>query len=105
MSKQEVALFSTEFQPKNEYLLIKPQALETERITGSGIVIQSNNRSALHRPTYGEVLSVGKDIDDIITGDFVIWPVTDGLDMELLDGDFMLLRYKSVIGMKKRDNE
>ena len=99
--KQQVRINSQEFQPRNEYLLIKPEDLSAEVTTNSGIVISLGQKSALDRPTSGTVISVGADITDIPVGCFVMWPGTDGLDLTFLDGDFILLRYKSVIGYKK----
>lgn len=104
MSKaQYVQILSTEFQPKNEFLLVKPQAAErTEQKTESGIVLAINpQKSSLDRPSSGSVIAVGSDIEDIKEGDFVLWPNTDGIDLEFVDGVFTLLRYKSVIGTKK----
>ena len=100
---QQVNLESTEFQPKNEYLLVNPEALEKgEKKTDSGLIIAlAQNTSSLIRPTSGKVVAVGKDIEDIKEGDFVMWPGTDGLDIEFTDGLFVLLRYKSVIGSRK----
>jgi co-chaperonin GroES (HSP10) len=95
---QLVQILSTEFQPKNEYILVKPQELDKgEKKTESGLIIAiQQNTSALDRPTSGVVVSVGSDIEDIKEGDFILWPDTDGLDLEFIDGPFMLLRYKSV---------
>jgi co-chaperonin GroES (HSP10) len=100
---QKVNLESTEFKPKNEFILVKPVALETgEKTTASGLVISlKQNTSCLDRPTYGEVIELGDDIDDISIGDYCLWPGTDGLDFEFLDGHFMLLRYTSIIGTRK----
>lgn len=102
MSKQKVYIESTEFQPKNEFILVKPEELKTEETTSSGLVISLNkNNRALDRPTSGRVIAVGKDIEDIPVGTFVFWPTTDGIDFEFNDGDFMLLRYASILGSKK----
>lgn len=102
MSKQLVDIKSTEFQPKNEYVLVKPAEQQTEKTTESGLVISVAPKSVLDRPSSGTVISVGSDIEDIAENDFVLWPSTDGLDLEFTDGDFMLIRYKSIIGSKKR---
>lgn len=99
-NKQRVGILSTEFLPKNEYVLVKPVSLEKEQLTAGGIVI-AINQSSLSRPTIGVVVEVGKDIEDIAKGDTILWPETDGLDFEFIDGEFMLLRYKSIIGSKK----
>lgn len=102
---QEVNLKSTEFQPKNEYVLVKPTALAQEKKSESGIVYSlGTNRSVVDRPGQGEVIAVGADIEDIVEGDFILWPGTDGLDLEFNDGVYMLLRYKSIIGLKKRES-
>lgn len=102
MSKQRVQFKSTEFQPKNEYVLVKPQELQKEELSDSGFVLSINkNQSSLIRPSTGRVISVGADIDDISPEMLIIWPETDGLDLAFDDGDYMLIRYRSVIGMKK----
>jgi len=99
---QKVQLKSTEFQPKNEYLLIKTEELPDEEITDSGVIIPLMNRSITERSTCGTVIALGTDIADLEEGDFVLWPNTDGLDMEFTDGKFLLLRYESIIGSKKK---
>lgn len=102
MSKQQVNLKSDEFQPKNEYVLVKPEVL-AEKKTDGGIVIPVANKTSVNdRPSSGTVISLGSDIEDIVENDFVMWPNTDGLDLEFIDGDFMLIRYKSVIGSRKK---
>lgn len=101
MNKQTVSLQSDEFQPKNEYVLVKPEAQAVEKTTDSGIVIPTPRSSSLDRPSSGVVVAVGSDIEDISEDDFVLWPDTDGIDLELTDGDYTLIRYKSIIGSKK----
>lgn len=92
---------STEFIPLDEFLLVKPKELETEVKSDFGIVIEQK-RSTLDRPTSGTVISVGCKIEDIKENDYVLWPQTDGIDIEFSDGKFILLRYKSLIGYKRR---
>lgn len=105
MSKQRVPIKSTDFQPKNEYTLVKPKDLPKEEISESGFVLSvSKQQSSLIRPTFGRVISVGADITDIKEEMYIIWPETDGLELTFDDGDFILLRYKSIIGMKKLED-
>mgnify|MGYP006055709293 CR=1 FL=1 len=100
--KQQVSIASKQFQPRNEYVLVSPAEGVTEKTTESGIVISiGTKKSSLDRPTSGTIVSVGVDIEDLAPGDFVLWPGTDGLDLEMTDGDFVLLRNKSIIGSKK----
>ena len=104
MTTQTVYIDSMEFEPKNQYVLVKPEALQRGEIKAeSGVIIAiKQNTSSLDRPTSGTVIASGEDIEDIVDGDYVVWPGTDGLDIEFNDGTFMLLRYKSIIGCKKR---
>lgn len=106
MATQYIKIESGMFLPKNEYVLVRPEEIEKEQKSESGFVIGFNNKdSALTRPSSGIVLSVGEDITDIKTGDFVTWPDTDGLDVEFTDGQFLILRYRSIIGRAKRQDE
>jgi len=102
MNNQKVDMNSSEFQPKNEYLLVKPADKKSEETSAGGIIIPLASQSSLERQTSGTVIETGSDIDDIISSDFVVWPNTDGIDIDFTDGTFVLLRYESVIGSKKR---
>lgn len=103
MKTQRVEMLSTDFQPKNEYVLVNPAEQLKEQTLDSGIVIALQPQSSLDRPTSGTVISVGSDIEDIKEGNFILWPNTDGLDIEFIDGVRILLRYRSIIGSKKND--
>lgn len=101
MSDQIVDMESTEFQPKNDFLLVKTDKLIQEKISDGGIIMPQKHDSVLDRPTVGKVIALGKDIEDITVGQTVLWPHTDGINFEFNDGEYLLLRYKSIIGMKK----
>lgn len=99
---QQVYVESSEFKPKKDNILVKPIELKHEKVTETGLVVQVNtNRSVTDRPTMGTVIAIGDDVKDIKEGDIVFWPITDGLDFEFNDGVFILLRYESIIGIKK----
>ena len=60
------------------------------------------------RPCSGVVLSKGPNCENVEVGDYVVFPDTDGIDVKFEDSDplidysqFMLLRYKSIIGKKR----
>lgn len=101
MSKtQRIYFKSEEFQPRNDLLLVEPIELKKEEITEGGIIIQ-NDFSSTDRPTSGRVVAVGKeitDVSDIKPGSIVLWPNTDGIDLEFDDGVRTLLRYETIIG-------
>lgn len=105
---QEIKLKSNEFQPRSEYILLRPDRGEKEVKTQSGIILGQVKKSASDRPMSGTVIAVGSTIEDIKEGDYVIYPNTDGLDLKFEDSDplieeaqFVLLREKSVIGRRK----
>jgi chaperonin GroES len=98
--KQEVSIESTEFQPRKDYILVNAEELQDEKVTESGLVI-SLQRSSLERPTIGQIIAVGVEIEDLKIGDTVMWPQTDGIDIAFTDGDRVLLRYESILGSKK----
>lgn len=102
--KQEVYLNSTEFQPKDELVLVKPIDLKPEKATESGIVFDlGKQRSVTERPSHGVVISKGANVEDVDVGSTVVWPAQDGIDLKFLDGEFLVLRHKSIIGAKKQD--
>jgi len=97
---QRVYFNSTECTSKYDYILVKADTLEKEEVSSGGIVI-AVERSSIERPTSGTVISVGEDVTDIDVGSVVVWPMTDGLDIEFNDGTFILLRAESIVCVKK----
>jgi len=102
MSKQRIYLNSSEFKPMDELILVKPESLKNEEVSESGIVIAINqNQSVIDRPTSGVVIDFGEAVKSVNLNDMIIWPGTDGIDLEFNDGEFLLLREESIIGTKK----
>lgn len=101
MALQRVYVNSTEFQPSSELILVKPEALKKEETTASGLVIAIKKETVVERPAFGKVIAVGTDVKNISEEEIIFWPSTDGIDLEFDDGEFLLLRDKSVIGKKK----
>jgi co-chaperonin GroES (HSP10) len=104
---QEIKMLPTDFQPLQEFMLIKPDATSNEEVTEGGFII-THQKSITMRPCSGVVLAKGPGCENIEVGDYVVFPDTDGIDVKFEDSDtlidysqFMLLRYKSVIGKKK----
>ena len=54
---QEIYINSTEFQAKNEFILVKPQEYPKETVTPSGIIL-ALNKSVLDVPTSGVVINL-----------------------------------------------
>jgi len=102
MNKQIVNLKSIDFKPFGEFLLVEPDKIQQEKTSSTGVIISIKQDSSLDRSTMGRVVAVGLEIDKIFINDVVLWPNTDGIDIEFNDGLFILLRYKSIIGYKKK---
>ena len=94
---QTISIKSSEFQPLPDYLLVKPEELDKEEKSQSGIVI-GIQRSVVDRPSCGKIIKAGPNDLDLYEDDYIIWPSTDGIDAEFTDGKFLLLKVKSVIG-------
>lgn len=101
MALQRVYVKSSEFQPNDELILVKPEPFKAEEVTESGLVVSIRKETVVERPAYGTVLGIGAKVQDINIGDIIFWPSTDGIDLEFDDGVFLLLRDKSIIGKKK----
>lgn len=97
---QSVPIKSSQFKPLKDNILVKPITMDTEKTTDTGICLEINKTSSItDRPTMGEVIATGSGVTDIVVGDNLFWPLTDGIDFEFTDGEFMLLRYDSIIGI------
>ncbi len=102
MTKQIIELDSSEFKPSKDLMLVRPEKVVSEKISAGGIIMPTAKNSIMdERPTSGIVVAIGESIEVAKEGDFVIWPAQDGIDLEFNDGDFLLLREKSIIGFKK----
>lgn len=100
MQDPKVNIKSTDFTPRHDAILVVYDEPTKEVKTDLGIVVELQ-RSSLERQTSGEVVQVGEEIDWIKPGDLAIWAMTDGINLELLDGKFLVLREHSLLGIKK----
>lgn len=100
MSTQRLYLQSKEFVPTEGLVLIKPIQLKKEETSASGLVISIRKESVIERPTAGEVINIGEDCKNAKIGNIVFWDMQSGLDLEFDDGQFLLVRDKSIIGNK-----
>lgn len=100
MSKQRVYMDSNKFEPRGKLMLVKPGELKAEEVSESGLVISIRKESVIDRPSFGKVVAVGNEAEYNV-GDSLFWPMTDGIDFEFDDGNFVLIRNESVIGKEK----
>ncbi len=93
---------STRFFPEEELLLVKPRELPKGEVEHNGLVLlMDQNTSVVDRHTFGTVVSVGKGVDESYVNSKVIWIQQDGIDMELQDGGFIVLKLRSILGKVK----
>lgn len=101
---QLINMKSTEFEPMDEYALITPDPVETDETSSGGIILY-HQKSVIMRPCAGTVVACGNKCDNIMAGDYVVFPDTDGIEVKFLDSTetktFLLLRYASIIGVRK----
>ena len=100
---QRLYVNSSEFVPTEGLALIKAVQLKQEETSVSGIILSIRKESVIERPTAGEVISVGKDCLNAEVGKIVFWDMQSGLDIEFDDGEFILIRDKTIVGTKKND--
>ena len=77
---------------------------EQKEVSRGGILIPEDTRE---NASTGTVIAVGEGCTDLRAGDYVVFPDTDGIDVKFTDSDitknypeYMLLRYKSIIGKR-----
>ena len=97
---QRINILSKDFVPQDEYVLVRPFDMQKEETTAGGIVLQVEETS-LSRPTHGEIISIGSNVTLVPSSGEAFWPETDGLDLKFDDGKFVLLRKKSIVGVRR----
>lgn len=96
---QKLNFKSTDFQCAKGYLLIEPEKQDTVEKTESGIVTSISKTMIEARPCSGKVIHSGNK--KYSSSDFVVFASTDGIDVRMDDGEFLLLRAASIIGKRK----
>ena len=92
-----------------DFVLVKPDKVVVDEVSNLGIIIQ-HKPSVTNRPCSGVVLARGPECSNLEAGDYIVFPDTDGIDVKFLDSDksddspqFMLLRFKSIIGKQSKN--
>ena len=98
---QRLYINSNEFQPTDGLVLIKAIQLKKEETSSSGIILSIRKESVVERPTAGEVIAIGTECTNAKIGTVVFWDMSSGLDIEFNDGEFILIRDKTIVGTKK----
>lgn len=99
---------STKMKPMQDFLLVKPHtsfSKKSEEVTETGLVLEleKKNVGVNDRPTSGIILELGPDCKHLIKGMEIFWDITRGQDIELKDGEFMMLMESSVIAYRSEE--
>jgi len=81
--------------PLGKRVLIKQ--VEQEEVTKSGIVLPGT--ASKEKPITGEVLAVGKDVEDVKAGDKVIFEKYSGTEVKDGDDSFLILDIDNVLAI------
>ena len=81
--------------PLGKRVLIKQ--VEQEEVTKSGIVLPGT--ASKEKPITGEVIAVGKDVEDVKAGDKVIFEKYTGTEVKDGDDSFLMLDIDNVLAM------
>ena len=79
--------------PLGKRVLIKQ--VEQEEVTKSGIVLPGT--ASKEKPITGEVIAVGKDVEDVKAGDKVIFEKYTGTEVKDGDNSFLILDIDNVL--------
>ena len=81
--------------PLGKRVLIKQ--VEQEEVTKSGIVLPGT--ASKEKPITGEVIAVGKDVEDVKAGDKVIFEKYTGTEVKDEDDSFLILDIENVLAI------
>ena len=81
--------------PLGKRVLIKQ--VEQEEVTKSGIVLPGT--ASKEKPITGEVLAIGKDVEDVKAGDKVIFEKYTGTEVKDGDDSFLILDIDNVLAI------
>jgi chaperonin 10 Kd subunit len=81
--------------PLGKRVLIKQ--VEQEEVTKSGIVLPGT--ASKEKPITGEVIAVGKDVEDVKAGDKVIFEKYTGTEVKDGDDSFLMLDIDNVLAI------
>ncbi|MBZ7949396.1 co-chaperone GroES [Campylobacter molothri] len=84
------------FQPLGKRVLIK--RVEETKTTSSGIIIPDN---AKEKPLMGEVIAVSKEINDVLSGDKIMFSKYGGTEIKLDNDEYLVLNIDDILGILK----
>lgn len=93
---QTIDLNSNQIECSKGHILVKPIIPDSVEKSDSGIVIRTVKQGIENtRPCYGVVVT--SFVAGIKSGDTVIFPSSDGIDVKFKDGQYLFLKASSII--------
>ncbi len=84
-----------------DHFLIEPT--EDKLKSASGLVTTQLHKSVIDKPSFGIVKGIGEKVTcDVEVGDFVYWPYTAGIYVELDGIEHVVLAEKNILLKKKK---
>jgi chaperonin GroES len=80
------------FQPLKDRVVVKPDIVE-EKTLDSGIILRKEDQE---KPQTGTVLSIGSEVQDVKTGDRVIYAKLGGIK-QTIDGEDVIIMKENLI--------
>jgi chaperonin GroES len=80
----------------NDRVLVRPPGSEGDRKTKGGLLIPATAQSANKRCVWVEVVAVGPNVRHMEPGDHVLILPDSGLEVEIREEDYLLLRERDV---------
>ncbi len=84
------------FQPLGKRVLVK--RVEESNTTASGIIIPDN---AAEKPSHGEVVAIGNEVNEIANGDKVVFGKFSGNEITLEAQKYLVLETEDIFGIIK----
>ena len=82
------------FKPLGDRLLVERS--EDASTTASGIIIPDN---AKEKPSRGKVVAVGKEAEDVVVGDTIVFGKYSGNEISIEGKDYLIMELSDALGI------
>lgn len=79
-------------QPLDHYVVLSIE--KEEKTTASGIILTTD---AKDKPAFGKILAVGPKVDNLSTGDVVVYQTYSGTNVKLDGQDYLLIKAENIL--------
>lgn len=79
-------------QPLDQYVVLSIE--KEEKTTASGIILTTD---AKDKPAFGKILAVGPKVENLSTGDVVVYQTYSGTNVKLEGQDYILIKAENIL--------